>query len=208
MPMSPSFWTSMSVVGAGAGQRDLPAGDADRGQERRRFDAVGDHRVLNRVEVLDALDRDGRAAGPGHLGTHPVQEGGEVRDLGLPRGVLDHGRALREDAGHERVLRCAPTLGNSSMICVPRRWSALGLDVAVRELEHAAPSSRGPAGACRSGRARSRRHRAARPAPGRSGRAAGRARRTKHAAPHQLVRRLGRAAVRADREPYRPGSRG
>ena len=68
MPISPSFCDEhVHVVGPGAGQGDLAARHAQRGEERGRLDPVGHDRVLDRRQLLDAFDGDGRAAGPEHL---------------------------------------------------------------------------------------------------------------------------------------------
>ena len=51
--MSMSMWSGRAVVDG-----DLAAGHADGGEVGGRLDPVGDHGVLRRVQLLDALDLD------------------------------------------------------------------------------------------------------------------------------------------------------
>ena len=45
---------------------------------------------------------DARGAGAGDLGAHLDEAVGDVGDLGLARGVLDHGRAVGQRRRHQR----------------------------------------------------------------------------------------------------------
>src|SRR5438876_821397 len=58
--------------------------------ERAGLDAIGDHRVAHGTELAGALDLDRRRPHAVDPPTHLLKEVGEVRQLGLPRGVLDH----------------------------------------------------------------------------------------------------------------------
>ena len=51
-----------------------------------------------------AADGEGVGAQALDVGAHRDQAFGEVGDLGLARGILDHRLALGEDGGHQRVL--------------------------------------------------------------------------------------------------------
>ena len=76
-----------------------------------------------------------------------------------------------------RMFSVAPTLGNSSVIRRPASHRP-SPDVPVARARTSRRGPRAPTGACRSGANRSRRRRAATPAPRRTGRAADRARRS------------------------------
>ena len=69
-----------------------------------RDDPVRHGGVLDRRERLDALDLERRRDRRRRYRAHRLQHRADVDDLGLPRRVVDHGRALREDGGHEQVL--------------------------------------------------------------------------------------------------------
>ena len=56
------------------------------------------------MEPLDAFDGEGVGAQTVDPRAHRDQAFGEVGDLGLARGVLDHRRAPGEGGGHQRIL--------------------------------------------------------------------------------------------------------
>ena len=95
----------LHVVGACVAQQHLAAGDRDRGEERRGFDAVGDRLVLRRPERLDAFDLDRRRARTLDLRAPIALRRSAKSEIWLARRVLDDGRALAANAGsHEDVL--------------------------------------------------------------------------------------------------------
>ena len=51
---------------------------------------------------VDAVDGDRRGAGAGDLGAHGVEAVGEIDDLRLARGVLEHRLALGERRRHHQ----------------------------------------------------------------------------------------------------------
>ena len=111
-----------------------PPADADRGEERGGLDAIGDHRVLDRLQLLDAFDLDRRRARADDLRAHAVEERREVGDLGLAGRVVDDGRALGQHGGHEDVLGRADAReleqdAGADQLVGP------GLDVAVADRE-------------------------------------------------------------------------
>ncbi len=84
----------------------LPAGEADSGDEGGRLHPVGDGPVVGRAQLVDPLDFDAGGASAAYVRPHLDEHGGEVGDLRLAGGVLDHGRALGEHGGHQDVVRC------------------------------------------------------------------------------------------------------
>ena len=122
------------MIGAGALEGDLSPGDAQRGEERARFDPVGDHRVVDGQELVDAHDLDRRRAATNDAGADARNERAQVGYLRLPRRVLDHRRALGPDRGHQEVLGCtdARKLEHHTR---PDEVVTAGLDVAVGGLE-------------------------------------------------------------------------
>ena len=71
------------------------------------LDAVGQHGMARAVQAVDALDHDARGAGAGDLGAHLVEAVGDVADLRLARGVLDHRGAAGERGRHQRGVGAA-----------------------------------------------------------------------------------------------------
>ena len=118
------------VVGHRPLEGDLAAGDAHRGQVRGGLDPIGNHGVLHRVEGPDALDGDRRGARTPDLGPHPVEQRGQVGQLGLPGGVVDDGRALGQHRGHEGVLG-GPDAGELEQDPGPGELRGPGRHVAV-----------------------------------------------------------------------------
>ena len=94
------------VVGPGAVEVDLAAGDRRGGQERGRLDPVGDDAVVHgreRARSTPWIDRSSVPT-PVDLGAHAVEEVAEVGDLGLAGRVVDDRGALGEHRGHDDVL--------------------------------------------------------------------------------------------------------
>ncbi len=125
------------MVGARAVDGDLAAGDPDRREERGGLDAIGDDRVVDGAQRLDALDRDRRRPGAEHPRAHAIEEGGEIGDLGLAGGVVDDRRPLREHGRHQRVLGGADTRVLEQDASTDQHVGAR-LDEAVREVERRA----------------------------------------------------------------------
>jgi hypothetical protein len=108
--------------------------------KRAGLDAIGDDGVLDRLQLVDAFDRDDRGAGAGDLGAHLVQHHAEVLDLGLARGVLDDGAALGERRRHHQVLAA----GHGRHVEDDRRaLQPLALDVDVAVIEDDLGAHRG-----------------------------------------------------------------
>ena len=80
------------------------AGESADGQEGPGLDAVAHDLVRDRAELGDPLDFDDGRAGTADLGTHLVQQVGEVNDLRLASRIVDGGDALGEDRRHHEVL--------------------------------------------------------------------------------------------------------
>ena len=59
---------------------------------------------MRAVQSLHALDHDAVGAGAVDLRAHGDEEIREVDDLGLARGVLEHGLAVGQRRGHHQVL--------------------------------------------------------------------------------------------------------
>ena len=68
------------------------------------LDAVGQHGVHGAFEAVGALDAQRRGADALDLGAHLDEALGDVADLGLARGVLDHRLALGERGRHQHVV--------------------------------------------------------------------------------------------------------
>ena len=83
----------------------MAAGDRAGDQVGAALDAVGQHLVARPVQALDALDDDLVGAGALDLRAHRDQEIGQVDDLGLARGVLEHRLAVGQRRRHHQVLR-------------------------------------------------------------------------------------------------------
>ena len=62
------------VVGAGALDDDLTAGRAHCSKKRARLDAIGNNGVFDGVQLVDALDLDGRRPRADHLRAHAIEE--------------------------------------------------------------------------------------------------------------------------------------
>ena len=92
------------MLGPATDDLHVPASRRRRERPAAGGDAVGHDVVLRRVERVDAVDLDGRRAGPAHVGAHGDEELGDVGDLRLAGGVLDAGVPGGEHRGHEDVL--------------------------------------------------------------------------------------------------------
>ena len=185
---------------------DLPARQPDRGDEGGRLDPVGDGaRGPPGAARRLPRPRSARSRTPWMRAPISVQHRGEVGDLRLAGGVLDHRRALREHGRHQdvvgggvaRELEHDPSADEA--VAVP-------VDVAVLGHESRRRAPRRRSGGSRSGGSRSRRLLASTPWPRRSGRAAGRARRSRPASSRRA--RRARPASRPRGSRSRGGRRG
>ena len=122
------------VLRAGLLEDELSAGHAQGGEERRRLEPVGDHLVVDRVERRHPVDGDGAGPGAQDVGPHPVEEGGQVGQLGLLGRVLDDGGALGQHRGHQRVLGRPDARELQDDPC-PAQAVGPGLDEAVLGVE-------------------------------------------------------------------------
>ena len=96
----------LEVARLGVAQHDVAAGRRHRAQEGAGLDAVGHDavRLRRRVQPVDALDADAARAVALDARAHRDQHLGQVGDLRLLRGVLEHGLALGQRRGHQQVL--------------------------------------------------------------------------------------------------------
>ena len=88
-------------------QQHVAAGHRHRHRIGAGLDAVRQHAVARAAEPRHALDDQPRGADAGHPGAHLVEAVGDVADLGLLRGVLDHRRAARQHRRHQRGVGAA-----------------------------------------------------------------------------------------------------
>ena len=133
--MSPSFWMNMSMWSDRAPSTVIsPPARATAASSVAASMRSGMTVWSTARQLLDPLDLDRRRAGAHDHGPHPVEEGGQVGDLGLPGRVLDHRRALGQHRGQQQVLRRADAreLEHDAR---PEQLVGPGLDVAVVESE-------------------------------------------------------------------------
>ena len=126
--------TASSVLGAALRDRTSPPVSRPRGEERPGLDAVRHDRVRRAVQPLDALDHDAVGAGARDPRAHRDRGNGEVDDLGLARGVLEHGRAVGEHRRHHEVLG-ARHGDESNTNRAPLQPARARVDVAVLEID-------------------------------------------------------------------------
>src|SRR5699024_906433 len=91
-------------VGAGAGGGDVAAGHGGSDQEGAGFDAIRQYGMLAAGQAFHAAHDDLRGAGAFDIRAQGDQAVGQVHDLRLARGVVDHGGAGGQAGGHQRVL--------------------------------------------------------------------------------------------------------
>ena len=91
-------------VGLGVGGAHAAAGHGGRNQEGAGLDAVGHHRIVGAVQLVDAVDGDDVTAGALDAGAHGDQAAREINHLGFARGVFQHGGAVGQGSGHHQVL--------------------------------------------------------------------------------------------------------
>ena len=83
----------------------MAAGDRTCDQERTGLDPVGLDVEFGAVQTFDTVDDDPVRTGADDPGAHAIQEIREIRDLGLPGGVLEHRLPVREDRRHHEIFR-------------------------------------------------------------------------------------------------------
>ena len=95
----------------------------------------GSTRVRGAVQPVDALDAQRRGADAVDLGAHLDEAIGDVADLRLARGVLDHGLALGKRRRHQHGMGGADRdLGKA--ISPPRRpFGALATHIAAVDVD-------------------------------------------------------------------------
>jgi hypothetical protein len=84
-------------------QFDTTVGDCRRDHQGRRFDAIGDDRVLGPVKPLDAFDLQEGSAQAADLRPHPVQALAEIDHLRLAGRGLDRCDPLGQGSGRHNV---------------------------------------------------------------------------------------------------------
>jgi hypothetical protein len=94
----------LEVVGAGAAQQHLAARRGDGAEEGAGLDPVGDRAVGDAVQLAHALDPDPARAVALDARAHGDQHLGQVGDLRLLGGVLEHRLALGQGRRHQQVL--------------------------------------------------------------------------------------------------------
>ena len=82
----------------------LPAGHQAGHQVRERLEPVALQPGLGAAQVLDALDDDAAVGLEADAGAHALQEQRQLGDLGLDRGVAQHGAALGEHGREQHAL--------------------------------------------------------------------------------------------------------
>ena len=82
----------------------LPRVTRGRDHEGAGLDAVGDDGVVERVQLVHALDGDERRAGTANVRPHLVEDARQLLDLGLAGRVFQGGAALGEGGRHHQVL--------------------------------------------------------------------------------------------------------
>ena len=91
--------------------------------------------MVGRAKLRHALNHDARGARAGDLGAHLVEAIGDVGDLRLARGVLDHGGAARQRGRHQRGVSAADRhLGKFDLATLEAALGA-GDDIAAIDLD-------------------------------------------------------------------------
>ena len=96
--------TASSVSGRAPTIVTSPPAAAAAASKRPRLDAVRHDGVRRAVQLRYAFDGDAIGAGAGDARAHRAQAHGEVGDLRLARGILQHRDAFGEGRGHHQVL--------------------------------------------------------------------------------------------------------
>ncbi len=82
------------MSGVAVGDVEVAAGEGSGDEEGAGFDAVGDDAVLRAFQFGYTFHADGGGACAFDVGSHFVEESGQVGDFGLARGVLKDGLAF------------------------------------------------------------------------------------------------------------------
>ena len=99
------------------------------------FDLVGDNGIASALELLHAADLDHIGTRTHDVGTHGVEEIGQIHDMRLLGGILDDGHALGQGGGQHDVHGCAH--GNNIQIdltALEPSTGHIGVDQAVFDL--------------------------------------------------------------------------
>ncbi len=89
----------------GAAQQHIAAGHGGRHRIGAGLDAVGQHFMRRAVQLRHALDLEAIGADAINPGAHRDEAFGDIGDLGLHRGILDHRRAAGERCRHHDGVR-------------------------------------------------------------------------------------------------------
>ncbi len=118
------------MLGHGALDEHVAARRRRGAEEGAGLDAVGDDRVIDRVQRVDAFDVDDVGARAVDARAHLVEHPRELLDFGLPRGAYELRAAAREGRGHHEVFG-ARHRGHVEVDGGPAEARALGVDVPV-----------------------------------------------------------------------------
>ena len=89
--------------GFASGNVEIASGHGAGDDERAGFDAVGNDSVLGTIQLAHAFHADGGRAGAFDLGSHFVEQIGEIGDFGLARAILQNRLAFGQCRGHQQV---------------------------------------------------------------------------------------------------------
>jgi hypothetical protein len=126
----------LKVMGAGASEEHIAAGHGRSHRIGAGLDAVGHDLVGRAVQFIDALDGQRAGADAVDLRAHRHEALGDVGDLGLHGGVLDHRLALGERRGHQDDVRGADRdLGEHDAVAAQAALRRLGDDIALVDVD-------------------------------------------------------------------------
>ena len=146
------------MVGHEIAHRHVTAGDGAGDDQGAGLDPVGNDPVRGAGQRRHALDLDPRGTGAVDASSHRVEARGEIRHLGLARGILDDRRALSERCRHHEVLgarhghhvegdrRAAKPAGSGDDVAVLDRDLRTELGQALQVLIDGAHADRASAG--------------------------------------------------------------
>ncbi len=115
---------------------DATAGNGSGHQVSAGLDTVRHDLVSGRAQTLDAIDGDGVGTCAVNLGTHCDQEVGQIDNLWLARGVLQHAATVGEAGSHHDVFSTGHAHGiEEEMRTTQAAFRCLGLDVATFDVD-------------------------------------------------------------------------